>query len=41
MFPAIDPTTTAAWKALDKHYRENMKEAQLRHLFQNDPEPVQ
>ena len=37
MFPAIDPTTTTAWKALDKHYRENMKEAQLRHLFQNAP----
>jgi glucose-6-phosphate isomerase len=33
MFPAINPTTTGAWKALTDHYHNEMNQAQLRQLF--------
>lgn len=35
MFPKINPTTTAAWKALQAHYNE-MKSVQMRQLFADD-----
>ncbi|MBD0297944.1 MAG: glucose-6-phosphate isomerase, partial [Flavisolibacter sp.] len=37
MFPRINPTTTAAWKALSQH-AEEIKEVHLRELFAHDPE---
>ena len=38
MFPAINPTTTNAWKALESHYCNYMKQVHLRQLFKEDPE---
>ncbi len=35
MFPRINPTGTAAWKALQQHF-EDMKTVHLRELFKND-----
>ncbi len=35
MFPKINPTTTAAWKALQEHYTE-MESVQMRQLFADD-----
>jgi len=35
MLPKINPTTTKAWKALKKHYRE-MKSVQMKDLFAKD-----
>jgi glucose-6-phosphate isomerase len=37
MFPHINPTSTQAWSALQKHFSE-MKNVHLRELFKNDPE---
>ncbi|MBD0289239.1 MAG: glucose-6-phosphate isomerase, partial [Flavisolibacter sp.] len=37
MFPRINPTTTAAWKALSQH-AEEIKEVHMRELFAHDPE---
>ncbi len=37
MFPRINPTTTAAWKALEQH-AITMKQTQMKDLFQQDPE---
>ncbi len=36
MLKSVDPTQTAAWKALSRH-AESMKANQLRHLFTSDP----
>ena len=38
MFPAVNPTSTNAWKALEIHYSSYMKQVHLRQLFQEDPE---
>ena len=38
MFPAVNPTSTNAWKALEIHYSNYMKLVHLRQLFQEDPE---
>jgi glucose-6-phosphate isomerase len=38
MFPAINPTRTAAWTALQKHYTEQMRQVHLKDLFSADPE---
>src|ERR1700712_4374333 len=35
MFPKINPTTTAAWKALQQHHDE-IKSVQMRQLFADD-----
>lgn len=35
MFPSIDPTTTTAWKNLEKHYN-NIKDTHLKELFAKD-----
>ena len=37
MFPKINPTTTAAWQALQSHYNL-FEQIQIKHLFENDPE---
>ena len=37
MFPKIDPTTTTAWKELQKHF-ETAKSFQINQLFSKDPE---
>jgi len=34
-FPAVNPTTTHAWKKLQAH-AEEMKQVHLRELFSND-----
>ena len=38
MFPRISPTTTTAWKALQDHYNNEMKQTPLRQLFATDAE---
>ncbi len=38
MFPAINPVSTNAWKALSAHYNNDMCHVQLRGLFEQDPE---
>ena len=37
MLPSINPTTTAAWKALEKHFEE-MKSSHMKDLFAADAE---
>jgi glucose-6-phosphate isomerase len=37
MLPKINPTTTAAWKALQEHFSE-MKTVHMRELFKHDPD---
>ena len=37
MFPRINPTTTTAWKELEKH-AGIIKQTNIKELFQNDPE---
>ena len=37
MFPTIDPTSTHAWKALEKHYQD-LSGTSIRSLFDSDPE---
>src|SRR5689334_20256920 len=37
MFPRINPTTTAAWQALQQH-QQQMKEQSIAALFKNDSE---
>jgi glucose-6-phosphate isomerase len=37
MFPKINPTTTAAWQALQQHHEE-MKDVQMKNLFAADAE---
>ncbi|MFN8246036.1 MAG: glucose-6-phosphate isomerase [Ferruginibacter sp.] len=37
MFPTIDPTSTHAWKALEKHY-QYLSGTSIRSLFDSDPE---
>src|SRR5690349_4835067 len=36
MFPKIDPTTTKAWKELQKHFYADAKSVQLKDLFRQD-----
>jgi glucose-6-phosphate isomerase len=36
MFPRISPTTTKAWKELQQHYTNEMKQTQMRQLFAAD-----
>ncbi|MBS1934613.1 MAG: glucose-6-phosphate isomerase, partial [Bacteroidetes bacterium] len=38
MFPKISPQTTKAWQQLHDHYTNEMKQAHMRSLFQNDKE---
>ncbi len=38
MFPRISPTTTKAWKELQAHYTNEMKQTQMRKLFASDPD---
>ena len=38
MFPAVNPTHTAAWSGLQTHYAEAMQKAHLRDLFAADPD---
>lgn len=40
MFPTIDPTTTAAWKALTDHHEE-MRQMHMRDLHRSDPNRFQ
>ena len=37
MLPKVNPTTTAAWKALQEHFSE-MKNVQMKELFKTDPD---
>ena len=37
MFPKINPTTTGSWQLLNEHFKE-MKNAQMKDIFRNDPE---
>ena len=39
MFPRISPTTTKAWKQLQEHYSNEMKQTKMRRLFASDDGP--
>jgi glucose-6-phosphate isomerase len=38
MFPAINPVSTNAWKALSAHFNNDMRQTQIRSLFDQDPQ---
>jgi glucose-6-phosphate isomerase len=38
MFPAINPASTTAWKALSAHFNNQMRHAQMRSFFEQDPD---
>jgi glucose-6-phosphate isomerase len=37
MFPAVSPHNTSAWKSLQKHYQDSMRQTQIKELFEKDP----
>ena len=41
MFPKINPTTTQAWLLLQKHFKEEMEQTQMKNLFAQDEERFQ
>src|SRR5690554_2631510 len=40
MLPSINPTTTESWKLLEKHFEE-IKNRQMQHVFEEDPDRAQ
>ncbi|MBZ5856277.1 glucose-6-phosphate isomerase [Flavihumibacter profundi] len=38
MLPTVNPSQTSAWKSLQQHYDQEMKQAHMRELFEKDPE---